>query len=129
MRLLYQVSTSDITFFKQQQWSVTNYALSIHAALLIIAYQLLSGALCVWQAWLLVVLAWFVCIAGLAAVARLQTSILARRCRLDRTRPYFGKAFEDAWSIPKPPDDLHWLLISVMLLSATVVTWLVLAKL
>jgi hypothetical protein len=28
LRLLYQTSGSDIAFFKQQQWSITNYALT-----------------------------------------------------------------------------------------------------
>jgi hypothetical protein len=132
LRLLYQVSVADIAFFKQQQWSTTNYALSIHAALLVIAYQLLTDKterLATWQGWLLVVLAWSVCVIGLSVVQRLQSSILGRRTRLERVRAKFGKAFAEAWSIPKPPDDVHWLLVFVTLLSAAVVTWLVLVKL
>lgn len=128
LRLLYQVSVADIAFFKQQQWSATNYTLAIHAALLFIAYQLLKDALAIWQMWLLVVLACAVCVAGLAVVERLQSSILGRRTRLERVRAHFGKPFTEAWSIPKPPDDVHWLLVFVVLLSAAVVTWLVLAK-
>ena len=129
LRLLYQVSVADIAFFKQQQWSATNYTMAIHAALLFIAYQLLKGgALAIWQMWLLTVLAWAVCVAGLAVVARLQTSILGRRTRLERVRTHFGNPFTEAWSISKPPDDVHWLLVFVVLLSAAVVTWLVLAK-
>src|SRR6266545_716215 len=82
-------SVADIAFFKQQQWSTTNYALSIHAALLVIAYQLLTDKterLATWQGWLLVVLAWSVCVIGLAVVQRLQSSILGRRTRLERVR-------------------------------------------
>lgn len=32
LRLLYQVTVSDIAFFKQQQWSISNYALTVEAA-------------------------------------------------------------------------------------------------
>lgn len=128
LRLLYQVSITDIAFFKQQQWSVTNYTLAIHAALLFIAFRLLKDPLAVWQMWLLIVLAWAVCGAGLAVVERLQSSIIGRRTRLGRVRAHFGKPFTEAWSIPKPPDDVHWLLLFVMLLGAAVVTWLVLVR-
>jgi len=126
LRLLYNVSVADIAFFKQQQWSVSNYTLLIHAALLFIAYQLLNGPLATWHHWLLVVLAWTVCVAGIAMIHRLQSSIAGRRTRLGRVRERFGEAFRSAWSIPKDPDNVHWLLTTVVLLSAGVVTWLVL---
>lgn len=128
LHLLYDVSVADIAFFKQQQWSVTNHALVLHAAFLFIAYQLLHTPLALWQVWLLVVLTWAVCIAGLGMVARLQGSILGRRTRLKRLRAYFGKPFIDAWTIQKPTDDVYLLLIAVMLLSAGVISWLVLVK-
>lgn len=128
LRLLYEVSIADIAFFKQQQCSITNYSLAIHAALLFIAYQVLKHPLVAWQLWLLIVLTWGVCIAGLAMVERLQNSILGRRTRLERVRAHFGRPFLEAWSIPKPPDDVHWLLVFVMLFSAGVVTWLILVN-
>ena len=56
LRLLYNVSASDIASFKQQQWSVTNHALALHAAFLFVAYQLLASPLVMWQLWLLIVL-------------------------------------------------------------------------
>jgi len=128
LRLLYDVSVSDIVFFKQQQLSVTNYALALHAAFLFIAYQLLVAPLAAWQLWLLVVLTWTVCLAGLEMVVRLQCSILGRRTRLEQVRAHFGKPFFEAWTIQKPKDDVYQLLISVMLLSSGVVTGLVLVK-
>lgn len=128
LRLLYQVSVSDIAFFKQQQWSVSNYALTIQAALLFVAYQMLRPPLAVWQAWLLVTLVWGVSAAALMAIDRLQTSICGRRTRLASVRAQFGKPFMDAWSIPKENDDFRWLLVFVLLLSPSVASWLVLAR-
>jgi hypothetical protein len=37
MRLLYQVTVADLSYFKSQQWSVTNYSLLIYAGLVGIA--------------------------------------------------------------------------------------------
>lgn len=128
LKLLYQISVSDIAFFKQQQWSATNYVIAIYAAMLLIAYQLINGSLNTWQQWLLVVLTWSAAVGGVAVVARLQNSIIGRRTRLERVRGHFGKAFENAWSIPKPPGDNHYLLNIIMFVGAGVVTWLVLAK-
>lgn len=128
LRLLYQVSVADIAFFKQQQWSATNYAVGAYAALLVIVHQWLPSPLKPWQIWPLIVLAWAVCIAGLAIVSRLQDSILGRRTRLERIRAKFGAVFREAWSIPKPHDDTYWLLYSFMLVGVGIVTWLVLAR-
>jgi hypothetical protein len=129
LRLLYQACVSDIALFTKQQWSVTNYALAFFAALLFIAYQPPTGlAHADWQSWLLVVLAWIITISGLAAVKRLQISIVGGRRRLERTRASFGRPFQEVWAIPKPPDDVHRLLYLVMILGSAVVTLLVVAK-
>jgi hypothetical protein len=128
LRLLYQVTVADIAFFKQQQWSATNYAVGAYAALLVIGYEWLNSPLQPWQVWLLTVLAWAVCLAGIAIVSRLQNSILGRRTRLERVRASFGTAFNNAWAIPKPQDDTYWLLHAFMLGGVGVVTWLVLAR-
>lgn len=130
LRLLYEVSVSEIALFTRQQWSVTTYALAIYAALLFIAYQSLAGTVTalVHQGWLLTVLAWAVGFSGIAAVKRLQISIVGARRRIERVRAHFGRPFQEVWAIPKPPDDVHRLLYLVMLLSAAVVTLLVVAK-
>lgn len=130
LRLLYRVCISDIALFTRQQWSATTYALAFYAALLFIAYQPPEPlhAPAFWQAWVLVGLAWLVAIAGLAAVKRLQISIVGARRRLERTRAYFGRPFQDVWSLQRPADDVHRLLYLVMLLSTGVVTLLVLAR-
>jgi hypothetical protein len=128
LMLLYQVSVADIAFFKQQQWSVTNYAIGIHAALLFIAYQLAPQPLQTLVAWILIVLAWSAVAAGFWLVGRLQDSILGRRTRLKRIRERFGDAFNCAWEIPKPADDVYQLLHFVVFASASVITWLVLVR-
>lgn len=128
LRMLYQTSISDIAMFTHQQWSTTSYALAIYAALLYISYQPSMDPTNSWQGWLPLVLSWAVCISGLVAVKRLQFSIVAGRRRLERVRIYFGRPFIEAWSVPKPPDDVHRLLYLVMLLSAVVVTVLVVIK-
>ena len=128
LRLLYQVSVSDITYFKQQQWSITNYALTIQAALVVVTYQLLKGPFAAWQLWLLVVLICGVSAACLMAVARLAMSIDARRTRLKNVRARFGAPFNDAWQVSKEKDDFQWLLVFVLVLSAFVGSWLVLAR-
>jgi glucan phosphoethanolaminetransferase (alkaline phosphatase superfamily) len=128
LRLLYQVTVSDIAFFKQQQWSISNYALTVEAALLFIAYQMLAFPLTVCQAWLLVVLSWAVAAAALMAIERLQSSIVGRRQRLANVRAQFGRAFQDAWRIPEEPDFIRWLLVFVLLLSSSLATWLILVR-
>jgi glucan phosphoethanolaminetransferase (alkaline phosphatase superfamily) len=128
LRLLYQVTVSDIAFFKQQQWSISNYALTVEAALLFIAYQMLAFPLTVCQAWLLVVLSWAVVAVALMTIERLQTSIVGRRQRLANIRAQFGQVFQDAWRIPKKPDLVRWLLVFVLLLSSSLATWLILVR-
>src|SRR5204862_3341833 len=95
LRLLYNVSASDIASFKQQQWSVTSHALALHAAFLFVAYQLLASPLVMSQLWLLIVLTWAGGIAGLAMVPGLQGSILGRGTRLARGPAQFRKPFND----------------------------------
>jgi len=57
-----------------------------------------------------------------------KVQYLAAALALERVRAHFGKPFNDAWTIQKPKDDVHQLLLAVMLLSSGVVTWLVLVK-
>jgi len=128
LRLLYQVSINDIAFFKRNQWSATNYTLAIHAAVILISYQILKSPLDTLQLWVLIVLAWSASVGGLAVVWELQESIRGRRTRLRRVRRYFGRPFKNAWSIPKPPDNNYWLLMTIMVVAAAIVTWLILLK-
>lgn len=128
LRLLYQVTVADIAFFKQQQWSITNYGLTIQAALVVATYQLLKSPFSSWQLWLLAVLVAGLPMACLLAIARLRRSIEARRTRLRNVRGRFGAPFNEAWDVPKENDDFHLLLIAVLLLSSFVGGWLVLVR-
>ena len=128
LRLLYQVTVSDIAYFKQQQWSISNYALTLEAALLFIAYQMLACPLTLPEVWVLVVLSWAVVLAALAVIERLETSILQRRARLENVRAQFGQVFRNAWRFPKERALVRWLLEVVLLLSSSVATWLILLR-
>ena len=124
LHLLYSASTSDITFFKQQQWTVTNHTLVLQGALLFITYEILGRHVTTWQLWLLAVLTWASLVAGISMVIRLQGSVVGRRARLERVRANFGDPFNKAWLIYKVDDDIHKLHATVMLVSSVVVTWL-----
>jgi hypothetical protein len=128
LRLLYQVTTADLAFFKQQQWQVTNYALLIQAALVVIAFEFLKGPVEEWKRavlWLLVLLtmtaSWFI-------LSNLQASIEARHNRLRRIRRRFGREFRLAWNVKKPSDDIHLILKTIIGFAGVVVTWLLLRE-
>ena len=128
LRLLYQVTVADLAFFKQQQWTITNYAVTAQATLVLVTYQLLKQPLQAWQLWVLLVLAVGISATCVLVVRRLGRSIEVRRQRLTNVRKQFGQAFNSAWSVPKESDDFQWLLLSVHVLSALVSAWLVLAR-
>lgn len=128
LRLLYQTSAADIAFFKQQQWSISNYALTAQAAIVFIAYQVFKSPLSATQATLLVFLSLGLSAMALLAIERLKNSIKARRTRLERIREHFGQVFTAAWTVPKENDDFHALLRIVLCASGFVSAWLVLAR-
>jgi hypothetical protein len=128
LHLLYTVSASDIAGFKQQQWSVTNHALAIQAALVAVG-QLLKEPLCGWERWMLVVLVGITAVVGGSVLVGLHRSIEERRERLRRIRAHFGKPFSDAWSVCKQPDQVHVFLALALVIAALVASWLVVAVL
>ena len=128
LRMLYGVCASDIALYTRQQWSAGSFAIAIYAMLLVGAYQIGNASHGNWESWLLVVFTWIVCVSGVAAVKRMQNSIVGGRRRLERVRWHFGRAVQEVWAIPKPPEDIHRLLYCVMGFSAFVVSWLVLDK-
>ena len=84
LRLLYQVSTSDISYFKTQQWSVTNYTLLVLAAL-VAAAQILKPSPSCTDRCLLTVLAGVAAIGAAGLLFNLELSIRKRRDRLQKS--------------------------------------------
>ena len=103
LHLLYSLSVSEIAGFKQQQWSVTNHAVVIQAALVAVD-QLLKGHPESWERWLLVVLIGTTAAVGGCVLIELRRSIEARRERLRRVRARLGTPFLNAWKVCKHPD-------------------------
>lgn len=129
-QLLQQVMAADIAARKVQQWSTANLVVVIDVIMLAIAQQFyLVGAQYLWYRSWLVGLTWASCALGILMIFSLQRMIEGRQARLE---PSFveqhSECGREAWSILKPRENLYWFFSLVMLLSAGVVTWLVLAK-
>ena len=128
LRLLYSVSVGDIAFFKQQQWTVTNYAIGTYVAL-VAADKLLAAEPCTWAFWVLGGAVVGAAVAGVGVVRRLQRSIKVRRGRLSAVRSRFSDAFLDAWHQHKDEkDDIHLLLQAVVILGGLLSLVLVVAS-
>ena len=126
--LLYNVSVSDLAFFKQQQWTVTNHALVVMAGLVGIA-KLLVHPLIQYEKWLLTVLVAATAAIGLFVLGRLQHSIEVRRRRLENVRAKFGTAFNTAWDIPKQKEYVVEFLVFIQLIAASLASWLLIFRL
>ncbi len=126
--LLYQITVSDLTYFKTQQWSLTNYAFLLLAGLVGVD-QLIGSSITVFERAILVILALSVAVAGIIVLAKLQRSIEVRQSRLGAARESLSPAFIAAWSAePKGREYLHsiWFLRAAILAGATIVCWVVL---
>lgn len=95
LRMLYQVTVSDLTYFKTQQWSVTNYALLILAGVIGVA-QFLS--LSCSDRIILSSLIITVTISSIFVLFKLQQSIKVRQSRLEEVRYNLSESFQQAWS-------------------------------
>jgi hypothetical protein len=125
LRLLYDVTISDLSYFKMQQWAVTNYGLLIDGGLIGIAQLIKPLDKC--DRWVLAALACFGAAAALVVLGKLQRSIDIRRKRLSNIRSKFGEAFMAAWSAGKKDDeymDVGRLLIGAVVLTALLTVWL-----
>lgn len=118
LRMLYQVTVSDLTYFKMQQWSVTNYALALLAGLIGVTQFLKPSFGCSDRA-VLVALVLAVSITAIVVLSKLQHSIKVRQSRLEAARGNFSESFQQAWAAEtKGQEYVH----SVYFLYATVVT-------
>ena len=126
--LLYQITVSDLTYFKTQQWSLTNYAFLLLAGLVGVD-QLIGPSITVFERVLLVSLAFSVAVAGITVLAKLQRSIEVRQARLGAARESLSPAFIAAWSTEaKGREYLHsiWFLRAAILAGAAIVCWVIL---
>ena len=131
LRLLYQVSVTDLEFFKRQQWSVTNYALLLYAVVVGVA-QLLTGDVSATEKLLLCLVATAVAILGSYILLMLNNSIDVRKARLAAIRKTFSTTFHSAWSAKEKPEEalsIYALLLAVILIGVIAVWWLVYFKL
>lgn len=126
LRLLYQITTSDLTYFKTQQWSVAYYCFLIHAGLVGVATAI--APLNTLDKCALGGLATLAAVAALIVLAKLQTSIVVRQARLKALRAHFGPAFIDAWSAGvKGREYLHsvYLLYGGVIITTALTWWLI----
>ena len=97
LRLLYQVTVSDLTYFKTQQWSLTNYTMLLLAAL-VAAAQILRSSLSHLERYVVIGLSVATAVGALIVLAKLQDSIRIRQARLEKIRDGFSSAFNQAWT-------------------------------
>lgn len=125
--MLYQVTVSDLTYFKTQQWSVTNYALLIFAGLVGTA-QLLKPLSTTFERCFLGALAIAALVAALVILTKLQKSISVRQSRLVAARDNFSSSFKQAWAAEvKGPEYIHsiYFLYATVLIGGVLAVWLV----
>jgi len=128
LTLLYQVTVSDLTYFKTQQWSLTKYTMALLAAL-VVAAQFLRPSLLVGERLVLVALAVVVAAGAMSVLFKLQESISVRSTRLDSIREGFGSEFNRAWAAEVKGREYVYafhFLCAVIAVGTAVVCWLVL---
>ena len=131
LRLLYEVTTHDLVYFKTQQWSVTYYALLIDAGLIGIT-QLLKPSPTAVERIVLTVLALLTASAAAFLISKLEQSLSVRKSRLHAVRTNFGGEFKRAWSAEhKGEEVVHsvYFLYGAVAGTALLTSWLLLARL
>lgn len=130
LRLLYQTSVTELEFFKRQQWSVTNYALLLYAAIVGVA-QLLTGNIGNVEKLVLCLVASVVGLLGAYILWVLNNSIDVRKARLDAMHQQLTDTFRKIWSIQEKPEEalsIYVLLLMVIAVGVSAVWWLVYFK-
>ena len=131
LRLLYDVSVTELEFFKRQQWSVTNYALLLYAGIVGVA-RLLQGNISNTEKLVLCLVATGVAVLGSYILWVLNNSIDVRKARLSAARKQFSTTFHSAFSAKEKAEEalsINVLLLGVVLVGAIAVWWLVFLKL
>jgi len=117
LRMLYQITVSDLSYFKTQQWNVTYYALLVEAAFVGVA-QVLGAGVTQADRILLSVLAFVSAVSALIVIGKLEKSISVRDARLAAVRETFSAAFQRAWSAQVKPESM---IANVLLLRGGIV--------
>jgi hypothetical protein len=125
LKLLYQVSVADLAYFKQQQWSIANYALLLYAGLCAAA-KLLAMPVRSWEPTALSVLVAITAASASLVLWKHETAIELRRARLRAVREQFSETFHRAWGVEAKLDErisVCWLLQGALVLGAVVSLW------
>ena len=131
LRLLYQITASDLAFFKSQQWAVANYTLLVLAALIGVQ-QLMKSEAYSGERWMLSASAVAVAGAGLYLLSKLEKSISVRHSRLETIRGTFTRGFEFAWAAEGKKDEqvsVVRVLYGAIAGAGALATWLILVRL
>ncbi len=131
LRLLFQVTTADLAYFKTQQWAITYYSFLVDAALIGVA-QLLRPTISGLERFALACLALLGALAAMVILAKLEKSISVRRSRLDEARSHFGSAFQRAWAAEHKGDEyVHsiYVLYGGVVLTSLLTMWLLACRL
>jgi len=124
--MLYEITVSDLTYFKSQQWSLANHAFLLLAAL-VGTSQLLIGAVRPWERIALTALVILVVAASQTLLSKLQDSIVVRQARLDAAREKLGLGFYETWAAKdKKTEYIHsiWILRGAILIGGLVACWI-----
>ena len=124
--VLYQITVTDLAYFKSTQWTVTNYVFLLLAAIAGIRQVVGTEAGSI-EAMVLSILAIVVAAAGLLMLFKLDQSIRVRQSRLDAVRGQLSPEFNAAWSAgAKGPEYFRavWFLRGAIVTGALVVTWI-----
>ena len=127
LRMLYGITVTDLSYFKQQQWNVANYALLAEAGLIGIT-QLLRNPMPAVDRGVLACLAVVAAVVALFVLNKLQRSISLRQARLDAVRETLGDPFKRAWAAERKAEDAVQavlLLRGGIVVTAALTVWLV----
>ncbi len=122
LRMLYQVSSQDLVFFKQQQWSVTNYVLLLYVG--IFGLTQIHDSICLGL--IMSLIASIAGIFGVIIIKKLEGSINCRRDRLKSIRGFLSKEFNTAWESGNKDKDstyIAWLLAIAIAIGIPTIWW------
>jgi hypothetical protein len=123
---LYKITVGDLTYFKSQQWSLTNHAFLLIAAVLAVR-QLLGGSIAPYERFGLLVVVALIVVSALVLLKKLQDSIVVRQARLNAAREGLGLEFYRAWAAQdKKSEYIHaiWILRGALIIGGLIASWL-----